>query len=282
VKAPTGRLTLVGTPLGNLGDLAPRAVEVLSEADVILCEDTRRTRALLTHAGVSRPRLVAMDAHREAEAVPRVLAWLEEGRAVALVTDAGMPAVSDPGQRLVAAAAEAGADITVVPGPSAAVAALVLSGLVSDRFGFEGFLPRKGAERRERLAGVAGAEVTTVLFESPHRIGATLAELRDACGATRRVAVVRELTKLHEEVWRGSLAQAVELAGLGSPRGEHVLVLEAAPPPEPPGPALVEDALKAALAGGASARDAARAVAEELGVGRRQAYELAVRLRPGG
>lgn len=272
-------LVLVATPIGNLGDLSPRAVQTLSEADVILCEDTRRSRQLLTHAGVTGKRLVAMDAHREAQMSQRVLEWVREGRTVALVTDAGMPAVSDPGARLVAAAVAAGVEVRVVPGPSAVLAALALSGLVTERFVFEGFLPRRGPARAERLASLARCQLTAVIFESPLRVAATLRELAEACGPGRRVAVVRELTKLHEEVWRGPLGGAAELAEVGSPRGEHVIVLagrhpaEAAPPDE-----AVESALATHLALGSSARDAARAVADELGIPKRRAYDLALRL----
>jgi 16S rRNA (cytidine1402-2'-O)-methyltransferase len=274
-----GGLILVASPIGNLGDLTPRAVETLDAADVILCEDTRRTRALLTHAGVSAGRrLVALDAHREAASVKQVLAWIAEGKQVAVVSDAGMPAVSDPGARLVAAVAAAGGSVGVVPGPSAVLAALVVSGLPTDRFCFEGFLPRKGRERRSRLADLAAEERTSVLFESPLRVAATLAELAAACGPDRPVAVVRELTKLHEEVWRGALGRAAELAAASTPRGEHVIVVGGHSGPEVADEDL-EEAVARCLEEGSSARDAATAVAARLGVGRRRAYEAALRLR---
>jgi len=180
------RLVLVGTPIGNLGDLPPRAVEMLTRADVICCEDTRHSRRLLTHAGVRAERLVAVHEHNEQEQAVKVVRWLDEGKVVAVVTDAGLPGISDPGERLVRAAADAGHAVEVVPGPSAAVAGLVVSGLPTSRFCFEGFLPRKGSERGRRLAVVAAEERTTVLFEAPHRLASTLAELAEACGPTGR------------------------------------------------------------------------------------------------
>ena len=276
----SGRLVLVGTPIGNLGDLAPRAVEALAGADVVYCEDTRRTRALLTHAGVTGKKLQSMDSHREAAAVSRVLATLRAGGTVALATDAGMPAVSDPGARLVAAVIAAGEEVVVVPGPSAALSALVLSGLPTDRFMFEGFLPRKGRERAERLELIAEQSATTVVFEAPLRLAATLADLARACGGGRRVAVARELTKRHEEVWRGTLARGAELAGAFEPRGEHVLVIEGrAPGADAPDKETVQAAISARMAVGDSARDAAHAVAADLGVPRRRAYALALEVK---
>ena len=275
-----GALGLVGTPIGNLGDLTPRAVATLDGADVIVCEDTRRTRQLLTHAGIRGRRLVAVHAHREARSVAQIVAWLREGKRVAVVSDAGMPAVSDPGARLVAAVTAAGLPVEVVPGPSAVLAGLVASGLPTDRFAFEGFLPRKGAERAARLRQIAADDRTTVIFEAPPRVAATLADLAEVCGAGRRVAVARELTKLHEEVWRGPLGEGARLAGAAPARGEHVIVLAGRPPSEGALPdEAIEAAVRARLEAGASARDAAHAVAEELDVARRKAYEVALRLR---
>ena len=266
-----GRLVLVGTPIGNLGDLSPRAVEALAAADVVCCEDTRHSRKLLTHAGVRPARLVAVHEHNEVEQAGVVVRWLSEGKAVAVITDAGMPGISDPGQRLAQAAADAGHVVEVVPGPSAAVAGLVVSGLPAQRFCFEGFLPRKGGERARRLATVAAEPRTTVLFEAPHRLAVTLADLAAACGAERRCALARELTKLHEEVWRGTLAEAVDRTAGREPRGEHVVVLDGA------APAAVDDetvaaAVAEALAAGLSARDAAAEVASVLDVPRNRAY----------
>lgn len=272
-------LVLVGTPIGNLGDLPPRAVEALSAADAICCEDTRRTGRLLQHAGVPRRPLVVVNDHTEQDAVTGVLDRLAAGERVAVVTDAGMPGISDPGERLVRAALDAGHTIEVVPGPSAAVTALVTSGLPAGRFVFEGFLPRKGSGRTARLAAVGAERRTVVLYEAPHRIARTLADLAAACGADRSVSIGRELTKLHEETWRGTLAGAIEWVAEREPRGEMVIVLAGAPEPGAATAAQVDDALQAELDRGASARDAAASVAAALGVPKRTAYDAAVRLR---
>jgi 16S rRNA (cytidine1402-2'-O)-methyltransferase len=277
-----GVLVLVGTPIGNLGDLTPRATEALRSADAICCEDTRRTGRLLQHAGVERPRLVVVNDHTEAREVPGVVARLGHGERVAVVSDAGMPGISDPGERLVRAAVAAGHAVEVVPGPSAALAALVTSGLPAGRFVFEGFLPRKGSGRTERLGAVASEPRTVVLYEAPHRLARTVADLVEACGPDRRVAVARELTKLHEEVWRGSLGDALAWAPAAAPKGEIVLVLEGAPAAGPPDDGALVDALRDELAAGATARDAARAVAARLGVPRRRVYDLATRLAATG
>jgi 16S rRNA (cytidine1402-2'-O)-methyltransferase len=277
----SGALVLVGTPIGNLGDLSPRAVEALSAADAICCEDTRRTGRLLQHAGVARRPLVVVNDHTEADAVAGVLARLAAGERVAVVTDAGMPGIADPGERLVRAAVDAGHTVEVVPGPSAAIAAVVASALPTARFVFEGFLPRKGSGRSERLAEVAAEPRTVVLYEAPHRLARTLADLAGACGGDRRVAVARELTKLHEEVWRGTLTAAVAWVADHPPRGEIVLVLDGAPPPPEADDDAIEAAVQARLDAGDSARDAAAAVAALLGVPRRRAYAVAVRRRAG-
>ncbi len=272
-------LVLVGTPIGNLGDLSPRAVEALAAADVICCEDTRRTGRLLQHAGIARTALVVVNDHTEAGAIEGVLARLAAGERVAVVTDAGMPGISDPGERLVRAAVEAGYVVEVVPGPSAAVTALVASGLAAGRFAFEGFIPRKGSGRTARLAEVASEARTVVLYEAPHRLARTLADLAAVCGADRAVTIGRELTKLHEEFWRGTLAGAVAWADAHAPRGELVIVLDGAPAPDVPGQADVEAAVQARLDAGDTARDAASAVAARLGVPKRAAYAVATRLR---
>lgn len=275
-----GRLVLVATPIGNLGDLSPRAIEALRDADVICAEDTRRTRALLTHAGVAGgQRLLSLHEHNERQRATEVVAEIARGAHVAYVTDAGMPGISDPGARLVRVVAEAGGEIRVVPGPSAALAALVLSGLATDRFAFEGFLPRKGAARTARLAELAREPRTIVIFESPHRLIDTLADLADACGADRPVAIGRELTKVHEEVYRGTLADALAHVREVEPRGEHALVLGGAPEDDAPSDDAVADAARAALAAGQSARDAAAEVAERLGISKRRAYDAVVTAR---
>jgi 16S rRNA (cytidine1402-2'-O)-methyltransferase len=278
---PVGTLVLVGTPIGNLGDLSPRAVDVLRTADVIAAEDTRRTRALLSHAGIrAGRRLRAVHARNEGAAADRIVDEIRGGDRVAVVTDAGMPGISDPGAELVRACIDAGLPVEAVPGPSAAITALVLSGLPSDRFVFEGFLPRKGRARAERIAALAEEPRTTVLFEAPNRMRATVADLAAACGPQRAVAVTRELTKAFEDVWRGTLGAAVQHVERTEPRGEHVVVVGPAPERAPPGDAEVDAAVRAALADGRSARDAASDVANALGVSRRRAYEAATRLKP--
>lgn len=265
---PAGRLLLVGTPIGNLADMTPRATAALAEADLVACEDTRRTGRLLELLGLPAPRLVRMDAHTEAEVAERLLDAVRAGRRVAVTTDAGMPGLSDPGTRLVQAAVTAGIPVVVIPGPFAGAVAAVASGLLdpSGRFVFEGFLPRKGPERRARMSATVGEDRPVVLYESPHRVAATVADLVAACGPDRRVALCRELTKLHEEVWVGTLGAAVEHLGGHPPRGEFVVVLDGAPPPDPPSDEQLRAALGDELAAGSTRRDAAVAVAERFGV----------------
>lgn len=272
-------LILVGTPIGNLGDLSPRAVDELSRADAICCEDTRRTGRLLQHAGVPRRPLVVVNDHTEVDAVAGVLERLDAGERVVVVSDAGMPGISDPGERLTRAALDAGHSVAVVPGPSAAVAALVVSGLPAGRFVFEGFLPRSGAARSARLVELRVEPRTTVLYEAPHRLARTLADLREACGNERRVSIGRELTKLHEQIWRGSLVEAVRWVEEQEPRGELVVVVEGAAPEAAPTSDEVEQAVRRELDAGSTARDAAAIVAARLGVAKRTAYDIATRLR---
>ncbi len=287
MSGQTGTLVLVATPIGNLGDLSPRAVETLRGADMVCCEDTRRTRALLSAAGIpARGRLRSLHAHNERQRIPEVLAALSEGRTVAVVADAGTPAVSDPGGRLVKAVADAGLQVSAVPGPSAALTALVVSGLPTDRFCVEGFLPRSGAARRRRLDAVVSDPRTSVVFESPQRLASTLAEL--AMRAPRRpLAICRELTKVHEEVWRGPASTAADLFAGRALRGEVVIVVEGAPDAaaggelgplagaEPSDEELAR-AVSAQLGSGRSVRDTADVVADDLGVSRRRAYRVAL------
>ena len=281
--ARTGSLVLVATPIGNLGDLSPRARDALGSADVVCCEDTRRTRALLGATGLpTNPRrLVSLHGHNEAARIPEVLGWLEEGRTVALVSDAGTPAVSDPGRRLVEAAASAGYVVTEVPGPSSVLMALTVSGLATDRFCVEGFLPRKGPERRRRLEELADEERTAVLLEAPGRLSSLLADLAASCG-DRAVTVCRELTKLHEEVWRGSLGAAVAEFAEREVRGEVVVVLAGSERPEGPDAAALDAAVRERLGRGDSPRGAAEAVAAALGVPHRRAYAAAIAARDAG
>jgi 16S rRNA (cytidine1402-2'-O)-methyltransferase len=276
-----GALILVSTPIGNLGDLSPRAVETLRSADLIAAEDTRRTRALLSAAGVpAGNRLRAVHAHNERAEAAKIVDAVRAGKRVAYVSDAGTPGIADPGERLVRACLDAGLAVEAVPGPSALLAALVVSGLPASRFRFEGFLPRKGSARSERLAAIAASDSTVVLFESPHRVAATLADLRDACGPERQVAVARELSKVFEEVVRGPLGEVASAAMTAAARGEHVVIVApAASRNVHVDDETLADAAVRALAGATSARDAAATVARELGVSRRRAYDAVLQAR---
>jgi len=268
-------LWLVATPIGNLGDLSPRAVDVLAHVGLICCEDTRRTGLLLQHAGVQAERLAVCNDHTEVARVADALSVLGSGRDVAIVSDAGTPGISDPGERIARAAIDAGYDVSAVPGPSAAIMALTISGLDADRFVFEGFIPRKGSDRAARLAEIAAERRTTVIYEAPHRVLRTLDDLREACGDDRVVVVARELTKLYEEVMRGPLGTI----DIGGPRGEYVLVLEGAPVDDRPiSDDDVREALRGELAAGSSTRDAAAVVAKDVGRPKREVYALAVGL----
>jgi 16S rRNA (cytidine1402-2'-O)-methyltransferase len=272
---------LVATPIGNLGDLSPRARGVLADADVICCEDTRRTRTLLSAAGVAGGgRLMSLHGHNEAARVGQVASLVAGGATVAVVSDAGTPGISDPGARLVAELAARGETVSTVPGPSSVVGALVVSGLPTDRFSVEGFLPRKGGDRRRRMAALMADERTTVVLEAPGRVAATLEELA-AVDPERPAAVVRELTKLHEEVWRGSLAAAAAEFASREVRGEVVLVVGGGPAGDEPDERDLEAAVRDAVAHepDAGARRVADQVAAALGVPRRRAYEATLRVR---
>lgn len=272
---------LVATPIGNLGDLSPRAQAVLAEADLICCEDTRRTRALLSAFDIrAGDRLLSLHGHNERSRLERVADCVAGGGTVAVVSDAGTPGISDPGAWLAAQLAARGETVTVVPGASAVLAALVVSGLAADRFSVEGFLPRKGPERRRRVAAVMADERTGVVLEAPGRVADTLAELA-ALDPARPVAVVRELTKVHEEVWRGTLGDASAVFGVDPVRGEVVLVVGGAPPPEPADEHAVERAVHRAMEENPAAgpRQVAEQVAALLGVPKRRVYEAALRRR---
>lgn len=272
-----GVLSVVATPIGNLSDLSPRAAETLAGAQLVLCEDTRRTRKLLSHLGISSaggPRLTSSHAHNERERVDEVVEAVAAGYRVALVSDAGTPAVSDPGQAVVDAVLDAGLRVEVIPGPSAVLAALVATGFASDRFCFEGFLPRKGQERRGRLAEIAAERRTVVLFEAPGRVAATLGDLEAACGPGRWAGIAREITKLHEEVDRGPLGELAE-RWQEPRRGEHVIVVAGGVEVrEEPDDETVRAAVADRRAAGQSRRDAAAAAAAALGVSKKRAYEL--------
>lgn len=275
-----GRVLIVGTPIGNLGDLSPRARESLAGAGVIFCEDTRRTRKLLSATGVPAPRLVAMHQHNEAAASAQAVSLAAAGETVAVVTDAGMPGISDPGERIVALAAAEGIPVEVIPGPVAFVAALVGSALPTARFCFEGFLPRRGRERDQRLRQIAAETRTVVLYEAPHRAAATLGDLSGVCGAGRRVSIGRELTKLHEQFWRGTLGGALDWVSSEEPRGEWVIVVEGAPPAPAAGDDEIRSELKKRMAAGDTRRAAVDAVAVQLSVSRRHVYELSLNSAP--
>ncbi len=284
-----GTLYVVGTPIGNLGDLTLRAAATLGSVDAVICEDTRRTGTLLAHIATTgngvvdgeprsdRPDLLVANEHTEFSRIPEVLERLDRGQALALVSDAGMPTVSDPGSSLVAAVAEAGYDVVVVPGPTALSAALALSGRSVHRFVFEGFLPRKGAERRDRLAALAGEARTIVLYEAPHRLLRTLRDLAAACGPDRPVVVARELTKLYEDVIRTTLADAAHHFDTTPPRGEFVVVLDGAPTAggEPSDEELMK-MIDHQLDAGRSTRDAVSAVVAATGQPKRRVYDLAI------
>jgi 16S rRNA (cytidine1402-2'-O)-methyltransferase len=272
-----GTLSVVATPIGNLEDVTLRALRVLREAELLLAEDTRRTRNLLDRHGIAgRPR--SLHAHNEAARAEEALAALAEGKRVALVSDAGTPLVSDPGGRLVALAIEAGHDVEPIPGPSAPLAALVASGLPAERFSFVGFLPRKAGERKAQVAALADRTDTLIFFESPRRVAATLDELAEALGA-RRACVARELTKLHEEVARGTLPELAARFGEGA-RGEVTIVVEGTrAAAKMPSAERLREMVRSLVADGASARDAAAQVASETGAPRRALYAMAVEER---
>lgn len=276
-----GRIVLAGTPLGNAGDASQRLREILSAADVIAAEDTRRLRQLAARIDVPLSgRIVSFfDANERARAGELVDTALR-GDLVVVVTDAGMPSISDPGYRLVVQALEAGVPISVVPGPSAVLAALAVSGLPVDRFTFEGFLPRKAGERRAALAELTGERRTMVFFEAPHRVAATLADMASVFGAERAGAVCRELTKTYEQVIRGSLADLVVAAADGL-RGEITLVIHGAAPQEGQTRSdeeLVAEVMRLELAG-ISRKDAIAEVAASSGAKRRLVYDAVIRLR---
>lgn len=265
-----GTLFLVGTPIGNLGDLGPRARDTLAAVDLVAAEDTRRSGRLLSKLGI-KAKLLSFFEGNERERTEELVDRLREGQDVAVITDGGMPGISDPGFRLVRACAEEGIDVRVVPGPSAAVAALVVSGLPTDRFVFEGFLPRREGDRLRRLESLAGDPRTVVLFESPLRVRTLLRDVLVALG-DRRVAVCRELTKLHEEVLRGSASEVLARIADLELKGEVAVVIEGARDRSSTDVDGFVDETKELVAGGMRKRDAARAVAQRHGVSANALY----------
>ena len=271
-----GTLYVVATPLGNLGDLSPRAAETLKCVAVVAAEDTRHSKPLLHHAG-SHAELLSFHEHSSERALERILRILTEGRDVALITDAGTPAISDPGVALVAAARERGIPIVTIPGPTAVAASLAVSGIAGDRYVFLGFLPRKGNDRRRLLLTAASSEWTVVLFEAPNRVTQLLADLIEVCGPERQVAVSRELTKVFEETRAGTLQELSEHYADAPVRGEVTVVLsgtgkqrlEGRPPPQDPA-----ERARALLEEGLSRKDVADRLAAETGISRNTAYRL--------
>jgi len=276
----TGRIVLAATPIGNTEDASPHLRRLLAEADVVAAEDTRRLHALAARLGVSvGGRVVSFHEHNEVEKSGELLDVVAGGGTVVVVSDAGMPSVSDPGFRVVGAAIERGLTVTTAPGPSAVLTALSLSGLPTDRFTFEGFPPRKEGERDRYLAELADERRTMVFFESPHRIDKTLAAMARAFGAQRPAAVCRELTKTYEEVLRDGLGALAERAGAEQLRGEIAVVVAGAPKPEAASPDELVDAVQALAATGVRLKDAVAQVATANGVAKRDLYEAALAAR---
>ena len=273
-----GTLYLVPTPIGNLGDISPRMADTLAQAAFIAAEDTRVTVKLLNHLGLKKP-MVTYHRHNTAASGQAVLDRLLAGESCALVTDAGMPAISDPGEEMVALCAAAGVPVVPIPGPCALVTALAASGQPTGRFTFEGFLAMNKKNRRAHLESLRGEERTMIFYEAPHKLVATLRDLADTFGREREISLCRELTKLHEEIRRTTLGEAADWYGEETPRGEFVLVVRGAQPEEE-GECTLEDGLTLAERlreeEGLSLRDAVRQAAKELGLSRKELYRLAV------
>ena len=272
-RAESGTLYLVSTPIGNLGDMSHRAVEVLSSAALVIAEDTRHSRRLLDHYRIETP-LSSYHEHNEAKETPRLVARLQRGDAIALISDAGTPLISDPGSRLVEAAVAVGVPVVPIPGPSAVMAALVASGMSLDRFTFFGFLPRKGKERTETIGDIVASRATSVLFEAPNRVGATLAALADAGAGERAAVVARELTKQFEEFKRGSVVELSSVYNEADPKGEVVLVIAGAEKAVVTEHELT-DAANELRASGKAPRDVMDHLVSALGAPRNLAYKIA-------
>lgn len=276
----SGMLILVPTPIGNLGDISPRAAEALAQADFIAAEDTRVSIKLLNHLGLKK-QLISYHEHNKLESGPHILTQLQNGESCALVTDAGTPAISDPGEDLVALCAASGVDVVAIPGPCALITALSVSGLPTGRFTFEGFLPMNKKNRRAQLDGLRSESRTMLFYEAPHKLTATLEDLAEVFGPDRRVAVCRELTKLHEEIRRTTLGEAAQWYAANPPRGEFVLVVEGAVPAvREADPAAALARVEELRAQGLPLKAAARQAAGEFGVPKNQLYDLALRTPP--
>lgn len=278
--AEGGALVLGGTPIGNLADASPRLREALASADILAVEDSRTLRKLAAGLGVTtRGRVLVNHDHNEADRAGQIVEAVAAGQTVLLMSDAGMPAVSDPGYVAAAAVADAGLTVTALPGPSAVVTAIAVSGLPSGRFTFEGFLARKGSDRTRRLKALAAEERTMVFYESPHRLAATLHDFAETFGSERRAAVCRELTKLHEEVARGSLAELITWAESKQIKGEIAIVVEGAPAPEAEEAENLTDLVLELVAGGTRLKAACAQVAEAHGVSKRDLYQATLAVK---
>ena len=272
----SGQLILVATPIGNLGDISERMKQVLEQADLIACEDSRHSGRLVKHMGITSPKYIVVNDHTERDACNGIVEAIMGGKTVALITDAGTPGISDPGSVVVQAVIAAGLSVTAVPGPAALIMALIISGIPTTRFVFEGFLPRSGRDRAERLADIASEMRTVVFYEAPHRIARTLNDLATACHPDRLIAVTRELTKMHEEVWRGSVSEAALHFATVEAMGEFVVVLAAAEAPLPADEDLIKEALVHEFSTGLSTRDAVDAVVKKTNAPKRVVYALAL------
>ena len=271
-------LCLVPTPIGNLSDISPRARQALADADFVAAEDTRVALRLLNHLELKKP-LVSYYEHNKEGSGPKIVARILTGQRCALVSDAGSPAISDPGEDLVRLCAEAGIPVTAIPGPCAAITALSISGLPTGRFCFEGFLSTNKKSRQTHLDGLRSETRTMIFYEAPHKLTATLADLSAVFGAERRISLCRELTKLHEEVLRMTLGEAMDYYAENAPRGEFVLIVEGAAPsaPEAVSEADALEAVRALIGQGLSRKDAVRRVSEQTGIPKNELYNAAVR-----
>ena len=272
-----GTLVLVPTPIGNLGDISPRAADALAAADFIAAEDTRVSIKLLNHLEIKKP-LVSYHEHNKQDSGRQILDRLLSGQSCALVTDAGTPAISDPGEDLVRLCAQNGVPVSAIPGPCAAITALAVSGLSTGRFTFEGFLSVNKKSRRAQLNALLSEPRTMIFYEAPHKLRATLQDLLDAFGPTRHITLCRELTKLHEEILRMTLQEAVRFYTENAPRGEYVLVIEGVVPTESDSPTLEDclDRIQQLRASGSSLKDAVKQVGRESGIPRNTLYEAAL------
>ena len=272
-------LVVIGTPIGNLGDISERAIKELREADLICCEDTRRTGKLLNLLGISpRPSLLILNEHTEKKRVNEVLDRIGAGLRVALVTDAGMPGIADPGQHLIQSAIDRGINLEIVPGPTAGIVALIASGLPTSRFVFQGFVPRKGEERQRRLQEIARDDKTTVIYESGKRIERTIQDLLDICGDEREAVIARELTKLHEEIRRGTLRSLATNVSSISTKGEFVLILSGFSNDHYVSDSLLKEELQEIIGSGKSKSDAVKELTSKYHLSKRRVYDLSIEL----